>query len=116
MMVYTEHGERVVLADKPLAQGGEGAIYKMNGRPRLVAKIYLADAEEHREKIEAMVSVYPQIANSQALEHIAWPMGALYADASLLQLLLQYFQLSIKLPAFPISCFNVWNTVHNISR
>lgn len=82
MMVYTEHGERVVLADKPLAQGGEGAIYKMNGRPRLVAKIYLADAEEHREKIEAMVSVYPQIANSQALEHIAWPMGALYADAS----------------------------------
>lgn len=63
------------------------------------------------------------------LIHILWAISAdlqvpmreyavvaLYADASLLQLLLQYFQLSIKLPAFPISCFNVWNTVHNISR
>ena len=82
MIVYTNQGERVNLAGKPLAQGGEGAIYQMNGRSRLVAKIYLADPEGHREKIEAMVSVYSQIAGIQALEHIAWPMGALYADAS----------------------------------
>lgn len=81
MIVYTEHGERVELANKPLAQGGEGAIYQMNGRSRLVAKIYLADPEQHREKIEAMVSVYPQVAGIRALEHIAWPMGALYADS-----------------------------------
>ena len=62
MMVYTEHGERVVLADKPLAQGGEGAIYKMNGRPRLVAKIYLAGGFARKGRT-FLLKKYPDFGN-----------------------------------------------------
>jgi DNA-binding helix-hairpin-helix protein with protein kinase domain len=66
-------GTRVRLGRK-LGQGGEGAIYELEGRPGVVAKVFHQPLPASRaEKIRAMVA-----ARSPALERLtAWPIGLL---------------------------------------
>lgn len=82
MNVYTEAGTPLTLADPPIGKGGEGAIYRIDGNPGRVAKIYLdpADAASRRNKIEAMASISDLFQENGPLGTIAWPLGALYAD------------------------------------
>ena len=81
MIVYDQIGRRLSLGAR-LGGGGEGSVYAIDGHPKIVAKIYSSDAESHREKIEAMVSVSDRVARVQALATVAWPMSALYSDAA----------------------------------
>lgn len=83
MKVYTEAGTPLTLAEPPIGKGGEGAIYRIDGNPGRVAKIYLdpADAASRRSKIEAMASISDLFQESGPLGTIAWPLGALYADS-----------------------------------
>ena len=81
MIVYDQNGARLEL-DTKLGGGGEGSVYSIAGHPGFVAKIYSVDAEKHRGKIEAMVSVGSQVARVPELAAVAWPMAALYSDAA----------------------------------
>ena len=83
MKVFTEAGTPITLVEPPIGKGGEGAIYLIDGNPGKVAKLYLdpADAAQRRGKIEAMSSISDLFDGSGPLETVAWPLGALYADA-----------------------------------
>lgn len=80
MIVYTASGRRLELTEPPLGQGGEGAVYRLTAYPERVAKIYRQDAESHRQKIEAMVSLSDAVEARPTLRNVAWPLAALYAD------------------------------------
>ena len=82
MKVYTATGKALTLVEPPMAQGGEGAIYAIDGYPTRVAKVYLRaeDADGRRAKIEAMCSISAKFSSSGPLGDVAWPLGALYAD------------------------------------
>lgn len=82
MIVYDHNGTRLQLGAK-LGGGGEGSVYAIVGHPSFVAKIYSSDADAHRRKIEAMVSVGSQVTRAPALSGVAWPMAALYSDPGL---------------------------------
>ena len=71
--VVESDGTRVRLGTW-LGQGGEGAIYELEGRPGVVAKIFHQPLPEQRaEKIRAMVA-----SRTPALEKLtAWPLGLL---------------------------------------
>ena len=71
------------LKDAPLAQGGEGTIYEIQGQPGLVAKVYHADVlasatqTSRREKLLNMMRM-PQ---ADSCQYISWPRDGL-VDAS----------------------------------
>ena len=81
MIVYDQDGTRIELKDK-LGGGGEGSVYSIAGHPHFVAKIYTSDADAHREKIEAMVSIAGGPDSARIPKAVAWPMAALYSDAA----------------------------------
>ena len=66
------------LPDRPIAQGGEGAIYTVSRKPDKVAKLYNAPTEELRLKLSHMVANPPE---PSVLGDIAWPVDLLYDDA-----------------------------------
>lgn len=66
-----------VLDDRPIAQGGEGAIYTIQGESALVAKVFLQDPEIRERKILRMMSVPPD-----GRENFSWPCDALYNKGS----------------------------------
>lgn len=71
--LYTTSGEVVRLGPE-LGRGGEGAVYEVNGRSDLVAKVYHEAASPAKaEKLERMAA-----ARTVALSSVAaWPMAAL---------------------------------------
>ncbi|MCW5734756.1 MAG: hypothetical protein KIS73_11540 [Enhydrobacter sp.] len=71
--VVDADGTRVRLGTR-LGQGGEGAIYELDGQPGIVAKIFHRPLPEQRaQKIRAMVA-----SRTPALEKLtAWPLGLL---------------------------------------
>lgn len=83
MIVYTDSGKALELAEPALGGGGEGDVYLIKGYKR-VAKIYkdAADADSRREKIEAMASFCGRVNGLRELDNVAWPLAALYADPS----------------------------------
>lgn len=76
-------GSGYMLKDAPLAQGGEGTIYEIQGQPGLVAKVYHADVlasatqTSRREKLLNMMRM-PQ---ADSCQYISWPRDGL-VDAS----------------------------------
>lgn len=71
-------GDIYKLDDEIMAAGGEGYIYRVIGKDNIVAKIYREgqyNINEKKEKIQAMVN--KKLSDSQ-LEHITWPLDALY--------------------------------------
>jgi DNA-binding helix-hairpin-helix protein with protein kinase domain len=72
-------GRPVSVASKPLAIGGEGAIYDVNGEPTSVAKIYKAPQPKDRsEKLQAMAG----LVTPDLLKVAAWPTSTLHLTSS----------------------------------
>lgn len=84
-IVYTEGGSSVAIAGF-VGGGTEGSVFRIDpasaGGARKLAKLYEEDPEERRDKIEAMVSMYPSICSDDTLKYLAWPIGTLYSDDS----------------------------------
>ncbi|ABC27785.1 uncharacterized protein with protein kinase and helix-hairpin-helix DNA-binding domains [Hahella chejuensis KCTC 2396] len=76
-------GGAVRLLDKPLGQGADAAIYRVDGRPDLVAKIYHKPEQDpgRRAKLEAMLANSPELSHIEHDGHrfvqIAWPLSIL---------------------------------------
>lgn len=68
------------LESSPLAQGGEGDIFRVQGKPEIVAKIYHSGkvSPEAEKKLGIMVSNPPE---KHIISQMAWPLDLLY-DAS----------------------------------
>ena len=75
MEYYGKNG-KYSLASQPMKQGGEGAIYAINGRSDLVAKIYFKEriTTELAEKLAFMSNNPP---DASILSQIAWPQDVL---------------------------------------
>ncbi len=72
--LFDATGQPVTLGGK-LAEGGEGSVFDVVGRPDLVAKLYLKQPERLRiEKLQVM----SQLANSDLLRIAAWPISVLH--------------------------------------
>jgi DNA-binding helix-hairpin-helix protein with protein kinase domain/Flp pilus assembly protein TadD len=73
LQVYNSQGQSLYLADK-LKQGGEGAVYDVQGHSDLVAKIYHGQVDhEKSEKLALMVSLQTE----RLLKLTAWPIDKL---------------------------------------
>ncbi|MEO1074463.1 MAG: hypothetical protein AAFX41_00695 [Bacteroidota bacterium] len=70
--------QRLTLAPTPLAQGGEGAIHTVQGRPDLVAKLYTQHTAARARKLQAMIAAPPVDPEaSRGGCSIAWPTDLL---------------------------------------
>lgn len=82
--IYTTQSNQTIMLGSLLAQGGEGSIWSVVGRPE-VAKIFHPSLDNtHREaKITLMLSNPPRDEMRARLNHvsIAWPTALLYQDA-----------------------------------
>lgn len=72
MQIYDKQGQAKTLGAK-LAEGGEGAVYPLEGNPKVLVKIYHPDVLKKRRnalepKIQAMLTVKDQIADKYS-----WP-------------------------------------------
>ncbi len=83
-MIYKGSKDAYTLTDR-IAQGGEGAIYKIKGNSDILAKIYLKDTAEQRVKLAVLEQKLRYMANNppdaSVLDSISWPLDLLY-DAS----------------------------------
>ncbi|MFP4439412.1 MAG: helix-hairpin-helix domain-containing protein [Chloroflexaceae bacterium] len=77
--IYDSHGNPVTLDDQ-LAEGGEATVYRVAGRPELLAKIYKTPRAGYDQKLAWMIA-HPPAAAPQARQHaaLAWPTALLYA-------------------------------------
>ena len=74
LQVFNSQGQSLLLADK-LKQGGEGAVYDVQGRSDLVAKIYRGQIDKQKaEKLTLMVS----LRTDRLLKLAAWPIDTLF--------------------------------------
>lgn len=84
MIVYTYKKEKVVLADEPLAAGGEGEVRKVTSCPsqfnNVCAKLYFKPKQtwEQEKKIRFMVENPPNIIVGQGVM-LAWPVETIYS-------------------------------------
>lgn len=83
MIVYTYRKEKIVLADEPLAAGGEGEVRKVTSCPsqfnNVCAKLYFKpkQTKEQERKIRFMVENPPNIIVGQGMM-LAWPVETIY--------------------------------------
>ena len=65
------------LEDKPFAQGGEGQVFNVTGKPNIVAKLYKSgkNSQEKERKLIIMVDNPP---SKTVMSQIAWPLDVLY--------------------------------------
>lgn len=79
-MYYKGINDYYSLESSPIGQGGEGNIFRVQGKPDIVAKIYHAGktTPETEKKLGVMVSHPP---DRSVLTQVAWPLDLLY-DAS----------------------------------
>lgn len=80
MWYTTAANQRLELVDEPFAEGGEGRLHEIEGKPRYVAKIYksAARARACEGKIRAMVELP---AHRSLPANLAWPQNILLDDA-----------------------------------
>jgi len=75
---YFDHNQKPVELGLQLATGGEGAVFDVNGKPDVVAKLYHKQpAVEQFEKLSAMVKQ----ASPQLLKLLAWPVATLHGPS-----------------------------------
>src|SRR5262245_51637602 len=81
-MTHTVYGEtsgkRFGLEDRPLALGGEAAIFPVSQDPDLVAKVYHTVRPEQAAKLLAMLQAPPADLALGARLAIAWPRERLF--------------------------------------
>lgn len=68
--------DRVVPLGDVIGSGGEGAVFEINGHPKLVAKVYHKDklTDQHDQKLRRLVS----LSAGELLTIAAWPRGLLF--------------------------------------
>lgn len=82
MIVYTSKKEKVILADEPLASGGEGEVRKVTSCPsrfdNVCAKVYFKPKQTNKQeqKIRFMVENPPSNVNKGMM--LAWPLDTIY--------------------------------------
>lgn len=74
MIVETSSGLKYVL-DNSFAEGGEAAIWSINGHPQSVAKIFHSPSAAHQDKLETMLA-YPPVKGEKLA--VAWPNELLF--------------------------------------
>ena len=74
-------GETYTISTSPLGKGGEGSIYKINGKPNQVLKIFNPDKrnETRRRKLLAMIETP---LNPNAMNQVTWPIDVIYQDGN----------------------------------
>ena len=83
MIVYTSKKEKVVLADEPLASGGEGEVRKVTSCPSrfndVCAKLYFKpkQTKKQEQKIRFMVANPPSIVVGKGMM-LAWPLETIH--------------------------------------
>ncbi len=82
MQVYTDSGMMLSLKEPPLASGGEGSVYEIEGYQGKLVKLYhrTEDAVKRRAKITVMAGICqnPAFRQSGILKKVSWPQAALY--------------------------------------
>lgn len=81
MQYFTSNKKSLTLLPDGKKQGGEGSVYRIDGQPKLLAKIYHKDkaTSDKQKKLEAMLSNLPKrLPKSCAL---AWPKDILFDSA-----------------------------------
>lgn len=91
-------GSVYTLEERPLASGGEGAVYGIVGEPGLLAKIWLPAKRTQRraEKIQRMV----QAQRAEELKDIAWPLDVLSDGSSVCGFVMRRFGQTANLTSF----------------
>ena len=85
MIVYTYKNEKIILADEPLASGGEGEVRRVTSCPsqfnNVCAKLYFKpkQTKEQEKKIRFMVENPPNIIVGQGVM-LAWPLETIYNE------------------------------------
>lgn len=81
MLYKGKGGKQYDLAQSPLAQGGEGRVYTVNGNKQIVAKLYKngLNTVEKERKLITMVDNPP---DQKVMSQIAWPMDVLYDNGN----------------------------------
>lgn len=85
MIVYTYKKEKIILADEPLAAGGEGEVRMVTSCPsqfnNVCAKLYFKpkQTKEQEQKIRFMVENPPNIIVGQGVM-LAWPLETIYNE------------------------------------
>ena len=75
---YDKHGRVIALGDK-IAEGGEGAVFSVQGAPTSVAKLYKKAIDQQKaEKLEIMAS----LDTSSIASFAAWPVATLHSKAN----------------------------------
>ncbi len=75
--LFDSSGKPVSLKPKPLAVGGEGAIYELVDDPTIVAKVYKTkQSKERSEKLKVMA----EQASAALLKVAAWPTATLHTS------------------------------------
>jgi|GEM_PF-2823901 len=77
MMLKGKGGIQYSLASSPLATGGEGEIYAVNGQSGIVAKIYLP-GKAGIDKERKLVKMVGEPPDKSILSQIAWPQDVIY--------------------------------------
>jgi WD40 repeat protein len=72
-------GALLAVAERPLASGGEAAVFELPDRPGLVAKVYYRPTQYHAAKLAAMLAAPPADPFATGHVSIAWPQGRLLA-------------------------------------
>ncbi len=79
MIVYNSRRQRASLKNQPIAQGGEGSVYEIEGQSGLLAKVYKTPRSDYERKLLWMMH-NPPVQPRQPAGHasIAWPSDLLY--------------------------------------
>ncbi|MFN8499481.1 MAG: hypothetical protein U0641_16650 [Anaerolineae bacterium] len=79
MIVYNARRQRASLKNQPLARGGEGLVYEIEGQSNFIAKVYTARRADYERKLTWMM-YHPPAQPRQPAGHasIAWPSDLLY--------------------------------------
>ncbi|MFN8474336.1 MAG: hypothetical protein U0822_19230 [Anaerolineae bacterium] len=79
MIVYNSRRQRATLKNQPLAHGGEGLVYEIEGQAGLIAKVYTTRRADYERKLTWMM-YNPPDQPKQPTGHasIAWPSDLLY--------------------------------------
>jgi serine/threonine protein kinase len=81
-MILLDERRRPVRLGHTIGQGGEAAVYQVEGRPELLAKIFVPGPRPNYEDKLAWMIAHPPENPTQALNHasLAWPLEMLYGE------------------------------------
>ena len=81
-MKYRGKGGKIYnLENSPFAQGGEGRIFYVVGKPNIVAKLY-KDGRNTAEKEHKLTTMVDNPPGAEVMQQITWPLDVLYDSSN----------------------------------